>query len=302
VLQASLAGVGMLGAGNWFRKGSGVKDAAKHLPSDLHLLDWSWPKAKHGFEPRTVVLYPSKVPTASQAKWPVLLLIHGLGEAKEGPESGAYAWLNRYGAGSTYQRLSHPPLAAIEKRKDLTTHRAQQLSASLNMNPFRPMVLVCPYLPYIGSSTKLIENYSKFVFQELFPKVYQTLPHASRLPKNTGLDGCSYGAWIAMELFARKSKQFATLGVVQPALNESKLDAYVTMLASAHSSKSLQRVHIESSKYDVYKGRSQKLAEKLKAKGVPFDLTIPPCSHDQIFLRDVGTLEMMLWHNRNLSP
>lgn len=270
---------------------------ARTVPDDLVLHDFEF-DTKWPFVHRAMVLAPTHVPEG--AKVPVLVLLHGLGEAKEGHASGTFAWLDRYGVGSSYARLRKPPLASVNKRHDLTDERAATLNDALAALPFGGMVLVCPFTPNVWSfkSTELaLEKLTEFITGPLLDRVAREIPVANT--GRVGLDGCSLGGFVSLEVFARKPDRFATVGVVQPAISSRGVSRYADVLTAALAKAPLA-VHVESSKADPYLRVSQELVDALGVRGVAADFLAPPGPHDQPFLRDVGTLEMLLWHDRAL--
>ena len=275
----------------------GSAHASRVPPSDLRILDWTfddaWP-----FTRRALVAVPTHLGEGRRA--PVLVLLHGLGEAKQGPESGVFAWLDRYGMGSSYARLRQPPLASTHKRRDLTDARAKELTEELARRPLGGLVLVCPFTPNVWSfkSTELaLDHFASFIRGPLLDRVAKEVPEAD--PSRIGLDGCSLGGFVALEVAKRRPDGWGSLGVVQPAISERKVGEYAELLAGA-ARDDKTRVHVESSTYDPYLRVSRLLHEGVVAKGARAELIVPPGPHDQPFLRDVGTLEMLLFHDRAL--
>ena len=101
---------------------------------------------------------------------------------------------------------------------------------------------------------------------------------------------------MSLEVFQRKAAAFSSFGVVQPAIGHRQIPGYVAMLGER---KGLP-VHVESSLADPYLMVSRDLHGALGKAGVASDFIAPPGPHDQPFLRDVGSLEMLLWHDRAL--
>ncbi|MCC6645320.1 MAG: hypothetical protein IT374_07110 [Polyangiaceae bacterium] len=271
--------------------------ASRTPPPDLRLLDWSFEDAPP-FKRRALVAVPTHLSPGERA--PVLVLLHGLGEAKQGPEAGVFAWLDRYGMGSSYARLRHPPLASTHKRKDLSDARARELSELLSRRPLGGLVLVCPFTPNVWSyksTDGALDHYAAFVRGPLLERVAKEIPEAD--PARVGLDGCSLGGFVALEVARRRPDGWRSLGVVQPAIAERKVSGYADVLARA-AREHRTRLHVESSTYDPYLRVSRLLHEGLISRGVVAALTVPPGPHDQVFLRDVGTLEMLLFHDRAL--
>lgn len=270
---------------------------ARVVPEELALFDWTFDEA-HPFVHRAMVLAPKHL--AEGEKAPVLVLFHGLGEAKQGHAAGTFAWLDRYGLGSSYARLRKPPVASVEQRHDLESDRATAINAELAARPFAGLVLVCPFTPNVWSfrsSDDALDALTSFVTGALLERVTREIPLANTA--RVGVDGCSLGGFVALETFARRPDRFATVGVVQPAIAGRAIARYADAIAAV-AGKAPLGVHVESSKGDPYLPVSEKLAAALAARSVAHDFLAPKGPHDQPFLRDVGTLEMLLWHDRAL--
>jgi enterochelin esterase-like enzyme len=269
-------------------------------PDDLRLFDWTFEK-RHPFVRRAVVLAPTHL--AAGEKAPCLVLFHGFGEAKAGHEVGSYAWLERYGLGSSYRRLRHPPVASVSRQKYLSEARAAQLNAELEKRPFGGMVLVCPFTPNVWSfrsTPDALDALADFVAGELLDRVAAEIPFADTSPARTSVDGCSLGGFVSLEVFLRKPARFGALGVVQPAISSRGVARYVDAVAGRPGG--APPVHVETSRGDPYLAVSKELAAALVKKSISCDLIVPPGPHDQPFLRDVGTLELLHWHDRVLHP
>ena len=88
---------------------------------------------------------------AKDERVPLVVLLHGLGEAGD-PRAGAYAWTERYGLASSYDRLRTPPIQRISKRLDWTDARLGQVNADLLRTPFRGLAFACPVTPNVAKS------------------------------------------------------------------------------------------------------------------------------------------------------
>ncbi len=272
--------------------------ASRTPPKDLRLVDWTFDE-RRPFVHRALVLTPTHLPEGERA--PVLVLLHGLGEAKEGPESGVFAWLDRYGLGGAYTRLRSPPVASISKRKDLTDARAKELNAELDARPFGGMVVVCPFTPNVWSYKDIgatLDALGAFVVGPLLDRVKAEIPEADTT--RVGLDGCSLGGYVALELLARERERWTSFGVVQPAIGEGAATKWAGVVEAARAKRPRLAVHLETSSHDPYLRATKALSSKLTAADVTHTLRVCPGPHDQPFLRDVGTLEMLLFHDRAL--
>jgi hypothetical protein len=251
------------------------------------------------FVKRAMVLMPTHLPEGE--KVPTLVLFHGFGEAKAGHEVGVFAWLDRYGAASSYGRLQRPPVASIDQRRDLREPRAAEINERLGREPFGGMVLVCPFTPNVWGyrdTPATLDAFADFVAGDLLDQVGKQVPCADVSPARTGLDGCSLGGYVSAEVFARKASRFGTFGVIQPAIERSKIGDYVAAVTGRPGG--TIPVHIETSTGDPYLGVSRDLQSAMKKAGVASEFIAPPGPHDQLFLRDVGCLEFLLWHDRTL--
>lgn len=262
------------------------------------MLDWTWP-SEGGLARRALVLVPTHL--AAGARVATLVLLPGLGEARQGPRAAAYAWLERYGVGEAYTRLRRPPVASIMPRHDLTPARAAEVNVELAALPFRGLVLACPAIPDVWAAPNLgatLASIAEFCAGPLLERVAREVPEARAGGGSVGLDGCSLGGFVALEVATRRPEPWAAVGVVQPAIGAAQAGRYAAGLAARPA----RPLHVASSRGDPYLGASRRLADELFKRGVPCDLSISPGPHDQPFLRDAGSLEMLLWHDRRLNP
>ena len=269
-------------------------------PAGLQILDWSF-RTRDKVPCRSLVLVPDHLDRTK--KHPVLVLFHGLGEAKEGPLSGVYAWLDPYGLGSCYERLRNPPVAGVEKRPDLRPERAAEINRQLNDQPFRGMIMVCPFTPNVWTMpvNPALDTLTSFVVDELLPAVNEHVEFADTTADSVGVDGCSLGAFVSLEVFRRRPERFGSVGVVQPAIGKDAVGLYADAVVQAkNKGRNISSVHVETSTGDVYVEESKALVKALEQRGIKGILRVPPGSHDQPFLRDVGTLEMLLYHDTTL--
>ncbi|MFO0660466.1 MAG: aldo/keto reductase [Polyangiaceae bacterium] len=263
--------------------------------TDLEVFDWTFSKTTP-FIHRASVLVPTHLKPGEKVR--TLVLLHGLGEALEGPTAGVFAWIDRYGAGTSYTRLRNPPLVSVEKGNYLSSERAQEITNELKKKAFPGLVIVCPYLANVWAIKVVpaLDALAKFITGDLLAKVESDIDCADTSPTSTAIDGCSLGGFGALEVFKRAPSRFGALGMIQPAMTNDNAPVYASMIASAYESGSLKAIHVESSSGDPYLEPSKILAAQLKSKNVPATLRVPPGPHDQSFLRDVGTLESLHWH------
>jgi predicted esterase len=231
----------------------------------------------------------------------VLVLLHGLGETAS-EALGLLAWSDRYGLESAWQRLSRPPLArTLKQARYLTDPHAEALNASLQAHPFEPPVVVCPVTPNPRahpSAATTLDVYGHWLTETLLPAVKAAVPGADL--DRVGLDGCSLGGYVALEVFLRHPGHFSTLGTVQAAYGMHRVKGYADGVAEALGEHGAIPVHVETSTRDPYREANEALVKALAKRGVHADLEVLPGPHSQPWLREVGTVEMLRWHSLRL--
>jgi hypothetical protein len=250
---------------------------------------------------RATVLVPRDIPPS--ARVPLLVLLHGLGETTN-EEAGVRAWIDRYGLVTSHTRLAHPPVSPETTRGDLTAAHAREINDDLARRPYDgKVVIVCPFTPNIWrlpDPHQALDRYAQWIADVLLPEVRTKTP-ADASPARTGIDGCSLGGFIGLEIFLRRPELFGAWGGVQSALSEAAAPTLAGRLANAIASAGTRRLHVETSTGDAFLRGNIALSRELKKKKIPHDLAVLPGPHDQPFLREAGTLEMLLWHDRALS-
>jgi pimeloyl-ACP methyl ester carboxylesterase len=226
----------------------------------------------------------------------LLILLHGLGEA--GSESLALdAWPKLYGLTSAVQRLRNPPIEAVLPHPKLEDARRERINRELLARPFSGFAVVCPVTPNpakYAARAALFDAYTQWLFDVLVPAVRARVPS---LGDRVGLGGCSMGGYIAWEVLMRRPKAIATMGTVQAAIGVHRAAKYAR---SAAALPSLPRLHILTSSSDPFREANEQLSKELTRSGVAHDLDVPHGPHDQPWLRQIGTLEMLLWQDRML--
>ncbi len=233
------------------------------------------------------------------AKAPLLVLLHGLGETGD-QRLGAFAWLERYGLASAYARLSSPPVVRTSKRIDFTDEHLASVNAELALTPFAGFVIACPYTPNINKTanpTLALEGYAQWIVDVVIPRARAeaAIADASAL---IALDGCSLGGFVALEVFLRKPETFGALGIVQAAIGAYRAPSYAARIGKAIAAVGGRDLHLETSRLDPFREANVALSVELDRAHIPHELVTLPGPHDQPFLREVGTLEMLRWHDR----
>jgi hypothetical protein len=297
---AGLAGTLATGRAAW--AGEGAESFASRTPPDFTVMDLDV-----GGDPKLARRFTLFVPNhlAPGERVPLLVLLHGLGETGD-PGLGVYAWVERYGLGTAYARLRRPPVARTARLATLLPdRRIAEINAALAAQPFRGMAVACPYTPNVGrlpDPEAALEAYAGWIVDTVVPRARAEAPVIADAA-HTAIDGVSLGGYIGLEVFLRRPDAFAVWGGVQGAINVVRLSRYASDLAAiaARAARGVRfGVHIETTEADPFREVNTALADLLTKKGVPHDAVVLPGQHDQIFLRESGTLEMLLWHDRQL--
>jgi len=241
-----------------------------------------------------LMLPQTSVPAGSL---PLLVLLHGLGETSS-ESAGIEAWLGPYGLRRAWQRLALPPVAR-DQQPYWSDGELATLNASLVTEPFRGMVVACPFLPKPSAAGAGIARYARWLEHTLLPAVRERVPSVSRDASATGLSGVSLGGYVSLEVFLQKPELFATVSSVQGAFGADRAVLYARRIGELTVARRIA-VFASSSSFDPYRRANERLYRELSARGVPARLSIRRGPHSQGWLREVGSLETLLWHDRAL--
>ena len=230
----------------------------------------------------------------------MLVLLHGLGETKS-EALGIRAWADRYGLCDAHARLRHPPVRRVlTDAVYLTDARLAELERELARHPFRGLAVACPYTPNVfkaGPTQAVLDRYAAWLVDRLLPALTRELGVPS---VNVGLDGVSLGGYVSLEVFLRRPRAFSSVGSLQGAFSAASAEAYAARIERAFAEYGPRPLRIATSSWDPGKAASERLVELLAKRDVKATLSVPPGPHDQRFLREAGSLELLLWHDRTL--
>ncbi|MBX3189542.1 MAG: hypothetical protein KF819_21130 [Labilithrix sp.] len=229
-----------------------------------------------------------------ERKLPLVVFLHGLGETTN-ERAGAYAWIERYGLGSAWQRLKRAPIAPTSKRGEWTAARLAEVNEELAVRPFRGFVMACPFMPNPQGPGQ-VDAYARWIEESLLPRVRREAPvHTDA--KRTYLCGVSLGGWVALELLGRLPHVFGALAGVQTAIGPHNAPGYADRIAKGWKGEKNPTLLLTSTQ-DHWKASSEALALAFKAKDLPADYRVIPGPHDQPWLQEAGTIETILWLDR----
>jgi pimeloyl-ACP methyl ester carboxylesterase len=227
-------------------------------------------------------------------KLPLVVLLHGLGETTN-EKLGAYAWVEKYGLGSAWQRLKRPPIERTSKRGEWTDTRLAEVNSELESRPFRGLAMVCPFMPN-PSGVADLDAYAKWIERSLVPRVRKET-NVDEDVMRTYLCGVSLGGYVSLEMLVRLPHLFGAWAGVQTAIGTHAAPGYAEKIAQAWSSKAHPMLLLTSTQ-DHWKASSEALAAAFKAKNLATTYRVTPGPHDQLWLRESGTIEALLWLDR----
>lgn len=214
---------------------------------------------------------------AAGERVPLLVLLHGLGETGD-ERMGAWAWAERYGLGTSYDRLRGAP------------------------EPLRGLVMACPYMPNLPiADPASFDSYAKWLVETVVPRARAEAPVLDGA-WTTYLVGCSLGGHFGIEFFLRHPDAFGAWGGVQTAVSAPAGVRYGRRLAEAIARVGPRDVLIETSTLDPFRAGSEALAATLQGAGLAPELVELPGPHDQPWLRRVGTARMLAWFDALPRP
>lgn len=226
---------------------------------------------------------------------PVVVFLHGLGETVD-EKLGAYAWLDKYGLGSAWQRLKRDPLERTSTRGEWTDARLGEVNAELAARPFRGFAMVCPFMPNPKGAAD-VDAYAKWIESSLLPRVRKEARVFEDVDR-TYLCGVSLGGYVSLEVLVRMPHVFGAWCGLQTAIGTWAAVGYAEKIAKSGKKPML----ILTSTQDHWKASSEALASELKARSVPHAYRVIPGPHDQPWLREAGTIEALHWLDRLWTP
>jgi len=261
-------------------------------------ITWDYPQTELG-PMRVVVLIPER---AADQRLPVLVALHGRGEALKGPELGARGWVDDYTLPTTVERLHRPPLTLDDFHGFADDARLARLNESLNQRPYQGLIVVCPYTPDALPADESIDKalpLARFVVETVLPRAYRETP-AIGTPESTGIDGVSLGGRAALGIGLLRPKAFGVVASLQAALRSDNSADILRRARAAKAEKSDLFVRLLTSTDDYFLKANQLLSLDLRALGIRTELVTIPGPHDYEFNRGPGGFEMLVFHDRVL--
>lgn len=238
------------------------------------------------------------------ADWPVLVALHGRGEAGRGIAAGARGWRDDYDLDLVRARLETNGLDAETTKKMLSEERLASIRSALTEAPWRGLVIATPYTPVpTGKDVASAAPFGRFVASTLLPRVAELKGGPVRR-EATGIDGVSMGGRYALQLGFSMPEVFGAVGALQPAIAPAEAPAFADLALKA-AEKQSQHIRLASSSDDPFLEATMALAEELERRTLKHQLVVTAGLHDYIWNRGPGSAEMLFFHERalrGLSP
>jgi pimeloyl-ACP methyl ester carboxylesterase len=222
---------------------------------------------------------------------PLVVFLHGLGETTN-ERLGAYAWVEKYGLGSAWQRLKRAPIERTSKRGEWTEARLAEVNSELAARPFRGFAMACPFMPNPKGAADL-DDYAKWLEGTLIPSCRKEA-NVIADAKHTYLCGVSLGGYVSLEMLARLPTVFGAWAGVQTAIGTWAATGYADKIARSAPIPML----LLTSTQDQWRSSSEALAAAFDAKKIVKTYRVIPGPHDQAWLREAGTIEALHWLDR----
>ena len=241
---------------------------------------------------RALLLLPDDPPAA-----PLLVALHGRGEAGRGLEIGAGAWPREYALDRLHRRLLAPPLTPADLQNMLSPARLSKLNDSLAARAYKGLCVACPATPVLSDkSVEGAEAFGRFLIETLIPRARaETRCSADRAM--TGLDGVSMGGRIALFVGLSHPEVFGAVGALQPAIKVEEA-GLIAALAGRAMEKARLLLRLVSSDDDPFLPAVRAASAEMRAREIPHELLVIPGTHGYEFNRGPGGIEMLLWHER----
>ena len=260
-----------------------------------------------GDEERVLVTFPRRSDgrlRPPEGRYPLVVALHGAGEAARGPNRGFLGWTLDYQLPKAVGALTRGRLGFPDYGGFVTERHLNAVNQELRAKPFGGVMVVSPYTPNLMSEQpdgNRIGSYAQWVAGPLLAQVRDELPAAARGREHTGIDGVSLGGMLALEVGFRHPDVFRTVGAIQPAIR-GRVEHLAELAAAARRAGHEQEIRLLTSEGDPFLEPTRALSERLRELRVPHRLVVLPGPHDYAFNRGPGSVELLRFHDRVLDP
>ena len=275
-----------------------MSTASSSNAGSVTLVEWQYSGVPRSGPTRAVVLVPAW--GSPSARYPVVVALHGRGEAVKPPAEGAMGWARDYAMTRAFDRLRVPPLTSDDYEGFADLDRMASLNASLREKPFGGVIVACPHVPDMDWSDGAgVRAVGRFVTDLLLPQVRREMP-ALTAPESTGIDGVSMGGALALRIGLTNPDVFGAVGSLQAAIHEDDANELTELARAARARRPAMKLRLLTSHDDYFRAAIARTSEVWRAAGVAHDFADVPGPHDYVFNRGPGSIELLTWHDRAL--
>jgi iron(III)-salmochelin esterase len=183
----------------------------------------------------------------------------------------------------------------------VTPAHLAETNASLAAHPFGGVIVACPWLPDVRpAATGDIQMLARYLLDDLLTKVRKETP-ALASPEATGIDGVSLGGMLALRIGLTCPQAFGAVGGIQAAFDSGQNAEWTALAQAARARRPGMKLRLLTSHDDYFHDPIVSVSASWKAAGIAHDFADLPGPHDYPFNRGPGSIELLLWHDRNLA-
>ncbi len=277
-----------------------ASDAAltKELKQGTEEITWTFDQTAFG-RIDVVVVLPDRLPGEL---FPLLIALHGRGEAMKGSVRGSRGWVDDYALGRAIRRLALPPLDRPDFEGIVDSKRMNLINSELREHPYRGLVVLCPYTPDMLAGERPFERvlpYSRFLVETLLPRARQELPVVDSAAA-TGIDGVSLGGRVALLSGLYQPGAFGAVATLQAAFDSSDAGKLAILAAKARLTNPGLKFRFLTSDDDYFLNANRAITAAFTQAHIDHQFLVVPGPHDYIFNRGPGAIEMLFYHDRAL--
>ena len=262
----------------------------------------TWTVPERGPNGEAVVILPSGGDrgASSYGRWPLVVALHGRGEALKPPRDGAMGWVRDYG-------LVRRFLASTTLRSARTMSRGSSIrtgsityNRQLAQRPFRGLVVLCPYVPDTNLRSHAdLADYARYLADVARPA------RAPGAPRVLSAGGDRNRRRLARRRDraadrVRATDTFGAVGALQPAVADDQTAEWVELARAARARRPDCRCGSPPATRTSTTTRSS-TSPRAPRRRRSHDFADIPGPHDYPFNRGPGAIELLLWHDRVLS-
>jgi enterochelin esterase-like enzyme len=261
-------------------------------------LTWTFDQTAFG-RIDVVVVLPDRLPNE---RFPVLIALHGRGEAMKGPVRGARGWVDDYALGRAIRRLSMPPLVSRDFEGLAEPKRIKSINEELQTRPYQGLVVICPYTPDVLTGERPFDRavpFARFLVDTVLPRARRELPVIDSALA-TGIDGVSLGGRLALLSGLYEPTSFGAVATLQAAFDTSDAARLAAMAVNAKKANPRLKFRLLTSDEDYFLNANRAISAAFTQAQVEHQFLVVTGPHDYIFNRGPGAIEMLLFHDRAL--